>query len=271
VAEIYSAPRVTKTIKMMPSCEVLPGFALDLTTHDTDGRAWNFDEAEMRQRARKRQDTEKPMFLIGSPPCTAYSPLQALSANRRDPEEVKRDQIRAGIHMEFVTSLYREQVLAGRYFLHGHPLCATSWQLECILDVMAMEGVDTEWCDQCQYGQDGGTGEPVKKPPRWMSNSLEILNMLKMKCKSKDGECARPGGGTHTLCTGHVARMAAIYPMKLCKAILQGCRAQLREDGRVFIGHVGILPKECETWSEGKLQAKTERLLNVQIAKEHQE
>ncbi len=73
------------------------------------------------------------------------------------------------------------------------------------------------------------------------------------------------------MCTGHVARVAAIYPMRLCKAIIQGCRAQLREDGRVFIGHVGILPKECEAWSEGKLQAKTERFLNVQIAKEHQE
>ena len=60
--------------------------------------------------------------------------------------------------MEFVTRLYREQVLAGRYFLHEHPLCATSWRIECILDVLAMDGVYTVWCDQCQYGQYGGTG-----------------------------------------------------------------------------------------------------------------
>ena len=193
VSEIYSPPRVTKTIKMMPSSEVLAGFALDLTTHDTDGRAWNFDEEDMRQRARKRQDTEKPMFLIGSPPCTVYSPLQAMNAHKRDPEEVRREQVRAGVHMEFVTSLYREQVLAGRYFLHEHPLCATSWRIECILGVLAMDGVDTEWCDQCQYGQDGGTEGPVKKPTRWMSNSPEILNMLKLKCANKGGRCSRPG------------------------------------------------------------------------------
>jgi hypothetical protein len=86
VAENYSAPRVTKTIKMMPSSEVLAGFALDLTTHDVDGRACNFDEEETRQRARKKVDKEQPMFRIGSPFCTPYSPLQALSANRRDPE-----------------------------------------------------------------------------------------------------------------------------------------------------------------------------------------
>ena len=144
VAEIYSAPRVTKTIKMMPSSAVIPGFALDLTTHDEDGRACNFDEEEMRIRARKKVNEEKQMFLIGSPFCTPYSPLQALSASRRDPEEVRREQIRANVHMEFVTGLYKEQVLAGRYFLHEHPLCATSWKLDCILDVMALPGVETE-------------------------------------------------------------------------------------------------------------------------------
>ena len=38
VAEIYSPPTVTKAIKMMPSSEVIAGFALDLTTTDVDGR-----------------------------------------------------------------------------------------------------------------------------------------------------------------------------------------------------------------------------------------
>ena len=245
VSEIYSPPKITKTIKMMPSSEVLAGFALDLTTCDTDGRAWNFDEEEMRTRARNKFDTENPLFLIGSPPCTQYSPLQALSANRRDPEALNREQIKAAVHMEFLTSLYRAQVLAGRYFLHEHPLCATSWELDCILDVMNMDGVESEWCDQCKYGQDGGTGSPVKKPTCWMSNSPEILSMLKLKCNGKQGRCTQPGGGNHTLCVGDVARTAALYPMKLCKAILQGCRAQLREYGRVSVGHVGILRREC--------------------------
>jgi len=271
VSEIYSPPRVTRAIKMMPSSEVIAGFALDLTTSDVDGRAWNFDEKEMRDRARKKFHEEKPMFLIGSPYCTPYSPLQALSAARRDPEEVRRELVKANVHMEFVAELYREQVLAGRYFLHEHPLCATSWKLECILDVMAMQGVDSEWCDQCQYGQEAGTGHPVRKPTRWMSNSPEILNMLKNKCSGRTNACSRPGGGSHASCTGKTARMAAIYPVKLCKAILQGCRAQLREDGRVFIGFVGIGPKESDAWSEKKLEAKTEKLLNVQVNKAGEE
>ena len=59
VSEIYSPPRVTRAIKMMPSSEVIAGFALDLTTSDVDGRAWNFDEKEMRDRARKKFHTGK--------------------------------------------------------------------------------------------------------------------------------------------------------------------------------------------------------------------
>ena len=47
-----------------------------------------------------------------------------------------------------------------------------------------------------------------------------------------------------------------------------GCPAQLREDGGVFIGHVGIGPRECDSWSDAKLEAKTEGLLKVQIHKE---
>jgi hypothetical protein len=98
-----------------------------------------------------------------------------------------------------------------------------------------------------------------------MSNSPEILQRLKGKCSGKAGLCSRPGGGAHSSCTGKTARMAAIYPMKLCKAILQGCRAQLREDGRIFIGLVGIGPRESDSWSDKKMEMKTEELLKVQI------
>ena len=85
-------------------------------------------------------DTERLRFLIGSPFCTPYSPLQALSAARRGPEEVRHELARADVHMGFVTEVYKEQVMAGRYFLHAHPLCATSGKLDCILDVVAMHG-----------------------------------------------------------------------------------------------------------------------------------
>ena len=40
VSEIYSPPRVTA---MLPQGDLLPGFAMDITTNDEDGNPWNFD------------------------------------------------------------------------------------------------------------------------------------------------------------------------------------------------------------------------------------
>ena len=43
VSEICSPPRVTKMMKHMPSHDLLPGFALDLTTTDNEGKPWDSD------------------------------------------------------------------------------------------------------------------------------------------------------------------------------------------------------------------------------------
>ena len=45
---MYSPPRVTAAAtKLLPELRVIPGFALDLTTSDVDGRAWDFDHKDM--------------------------------------------------------------------------------------------------------------------------------------------------------------------------------------------------------------------------------
>ena len=82
VSEIYSAPRVTKAMKMMPGLELIPGFALDLSGSDENGDAWDFTRADMREKAKALVLREKPYVLIGSPPCTAFSSWQHLNAAR---------------------------------------------------------------------------------------------------------------------------------------------------------------------------------------------
>ena len=62
--EIYSPPRVLAVAKLCLSYGILPGFALDLTTNDSDGRCWDFDEEEMRSRAWATIEEEQPMQLI---------------------------------------------------------------------------------------------------------------------------------------------------------------------------------------------------------------
>ena len=98
--------------------------------------------------------------------------------------------------------------------------------------------------DQCQFGTEAtiGTdrGQPVKKPSGFMSNSPKLLEALSRRCTGRNGSCSRPGGGRHVLCSGKIARDAAIYPRGLCKAVLSGISAQLRADDRLKPGCFGI-------------------------------
>ena len=73
VSEIYSPPRVTTATKLLPEQRINQGFALDPTTADSDGAMWDFGFKVMRERAMKKPKDERPMLLVGSPMCTAFS------------------------------------------------------------------------------------------------------------------------------------------------------------------------------------------------------
>ena len=122
---------------------LLPGLALDVTTVNAKGEPWNFYEEEKQREAEALIDESEPWILIGSPMCTAFCTWQYLNAHKRDPELVAAERAKAVKHMEFVRRLYRKQVEAGRYFLHEHPAQATSWNLPCVSEVAALDGVAT--------------------------------------------------------------------------------------------------------------------------------
>ena len=79
-----------------------------------------------------------------------------------------------------------------------------------------------------------------------MSNFLEILKMLEIRCYGKNGICSRAARGTHEECKGKVARRAAIYSTQMCEAILLGFKKQLLADKRMRPGKVGTLAVEHE-------------------------
>ena len=70
VAEIYSPPRV------IPNLQMIPGFALDLTEVNEKGEPWDFDKPERRKEAWALLEQQQPLFLVGSPMCTAFSALR---------------------------------------------------------------------------------------------------------------------------------------------------------------------------------------------------
>ena len=105
VSEIYSPPRVTAASKLLPGLNLIPGFALDLTTADVDGRLWDFDSKDMRERALKKLREEKPLLLVGSPMCTAFSTWQRISNHIKDKITVECEKKRAVMHLEFCIEL----------------------------------------------------------------------------------------------------------------------------------------------------------------------
>ena len=66
---------------------------MDLTTCDSDGRAWNFDEPDMRERALARVRSDRPMLLVGSPMCTAFSIWQRVWVKVRSEDEQKQAEL----------------------------------------------------------------------------------------------------------------------------------------------------------------------------------
>ena len=225
---------------------VAPGFALDLTVNDPlDGLPWDFSHAGKRNRARALLREQKPLLLIGSPECKAFSTWMVLNrARARCVEAIDRALARAKKHLEFVASLYEEQLEGGRYFLHEHPLYASSWKVPAIEAVWDRPGVQRVHGDQCQFGAEvrtgPATGRPVKKPSGFMTNSACIAASLNKQCKGTGGWCSRPRGGKHELCSGRVAAGAQVYLRGLCRAVLKGITDQLRADGLVKSGCYGI-------------------------------
>ena len=78
VAEVCSLPGVTAATKHLPELKLIPGFALDFTTNDVDGRACIFGEKEMRDRATRKLKAEEPQLCL----CVQHSLRGSASITR---------------------------------------------------------------------------------------------------------------------------------------------------------------------------------------------
>ena len=248
VGEIYSPPRVNAELKRSRWRHLIPGLSLGLTVKDPfDNQPWDFRRADKRARARKLTREQEPFIVIGSPECTAFSSWQHLNetmANASQLQSMLKRKAGAKLHLDFVAPLCREQLEGGRYFLHEHPMYATSWKHCSIADLLELPGVGLVRGDQCQYGAEAirgpRKGDPTKKPTGFLSNSPLVLKALSKQCQGRQGLCSRPSGRSHVPLTGQLAKDAAIYPRDLCRAMLKGVSQQLRADKLVREGCFGM-------------------------------
>ncbi len=85
--------------------------------------------------------------------------------------------------------------------------------------------------------------------------------------RAGEATASRRQGGMHRVAEGRVTAPTAIFPIKLCKAILQGYRRQLMDDGRLVLGVVGIQQPETEL-ADRRLEDTCMRLLNLEVERQ---
>ena len=162
--------------------------------------------------------------------CTEFCTWIHLNHQRMPKEVVQERRRKARRPLEFCTKLYALQLNHGRYFLHAHPLGATSWQEQCIQSILGKHGVMHVKADQCQYGlmsRDAAGNGLVRKATGIMTNFPCIAMKLQQRCSNRSVRvhCR------HVRLEGRI-KAAQIYPEGLCQAICRGLCQQLEMDQR---------------------------------------
>ena len=111
------------------------------------GMARNLADPKVQSRVRRMVRDDRALFFIGSPPCTAFSPLPNLSTEKRD-SRVVAEELRAGReHLSFCMELYLIQMAGNRFFIHEHPSDATSWSEARVMEVTMNPQVGSVFVD----------------------------------------------------------------------------------------------------------------------------
>ena len=106
--EVYSPPRVTAWAERM---RMVPGLALDLTCVDPDdGKPWDFNDPDKADKVRRIVQQDKPLLLIGSPMCSAFSQMNRINFARMSKEDVDKVIEYGTRHLELCMGLYRMQM-----------------------------------------------------------------------------------------------------------------------------------------------------------------
>jgi hypothetical protein len=186
VVELYSPPRVHAELSASPHLPLEPGMTFDLKD-DRDGNKWDCLRSQDRARAREMILRECPMFVVGSPPCTAFCAFNdRLNYRKMPPEIVRRKKAEAKVLLGFAMEIYELQLQGGRHFLHEHPASASSWTEPRMKALRRRRGVGEVVAHMCQFGMRprSSCGSAfVLKPTRFLSSSPEILQRLARRCK----------------------------------------------------------------------------------------
>ena len=231
VVEVFSQPRIVQEagLRRFGTTQLTPGWSLDLTRLDPKtGRAWDLADHKVQSRVKKMVKDGKPMFVIGSPPCTAMSTMQNINKGRRDPKVVEKEIEEARGHVRFCRELYLMQAESGRFFVHEHPAGASSWTMKEMVELATKKGVDIVTFDMCCFGMTARKGEkegPVRKRTKIISNSREVLKRVERKCPNDGGLGEKH---EHVVLEDGRTKGAQVYPREFCRTVCEGVAVEKR-------------------------------------------
>ena len=210
--ELFSVPR------LVPVCQargMLAEVSLDLET------GWDCNLASNRALALSAIDSRKPRVVMLSPPCTMFSPLQKMwNEGRMDPIVWEQRLEEAEGFMGFSKDVAVKQSTAGRGFILEHPAPASSWELPCVQEMMALPNAQVARFAQCRYGLRGPEGKLMRKHTKLLSNIPHIM----AEFHGKTCQCSE----THERIQGSFqgvrrSRHAQVYPPAMVDALVSCC------------------------------------------------
>ena len=142
---------------------------------------WDLLDSCVGALARQLLEIMAVQVLILSPPCTAFSQLQALwNYKRMSAAAVQAKRAEGMAHLTFAVDCALTQHLAGRAFLWEHPAAATSWKTRELQDLGSRAGVYSVVFDQCTTGLVSPcSGTPMRKRTKLMSNSMHFIEAFR--------------------------------------------------------------------------------------------
>ena len=218
-AEFYSVPRVICALWDQTDLGGQHVVALDINT------GWDFLQPDLCALSLQLLCVWNIMVLMLSPPCTAFSALQAMwNFPKLSPDRVAQIWRVGMIFLEHAMDAARVQLDGGRFFAFEHPANATSWGQPCVQAVMARPGVVVVQFDQCMLGLTTKVNQvPTRKRTKIMTNMPELCRRLRpYRCDRSHVHCMIQGseGG----CKRSI--WAQKYPPAMCKVIAESVCAQ---------------------------------------------
>ena len=185
---------------------------------------------------------EKPVLVAGSPSCRAFF---LPHARLLGPKQVQAEKEHAKNILHETISVYHQQRVEGRYFLHEHPVGCSSWDDPEMKKLQIEKEVYTVSSPICCYQIKHPHAQDIViyKAMKWVTNSRVLAEALDKRCKDTKGQT----WDRQATLVGGISHMTTSYTPALVDAVLKGLRSQMILDGQVSsleLKFAGPVPSE---------------------------